>query len=371
MRSLSTVLNHSESGSRLRFRSTVVPLVLPSGKVLFFAGSQPLRAAADPLLWSLVEKLRVGYESSAIVGAVASEGHEPATVITALEQLHARDLLFEERPANTQSHSERYARQIDMFAGTETDENSRFTMQDNVSSAHIAQIGLGGLGTWIALALAPTGVGRLTLIDGDTVAMSNLNRQILYREDAVGQPKVEAAARHLIEVNPDLVINPRVGFVDGIEGADALVPDCDLLIVSADEPFLQIRNWITEVCHKRRIPHLFVAAGGVGPLVVPGGADACWHCLEVRTRSTFPELDQVVELLSSAQRPRHPQPITPGYHPLMAGVVVLEAVRHCSGFERPRTIGAQLVWDAGSSTMRRTEIAADPACPNHAGPSAS
>ncbi|WP_187414784.1 TOMM precursor leader peptide-binding protein [Nonomuraea sp. PA05] len=318
-----------------------------------------------------MEKLRIGHESSAIVGAVTAEGHDRATVISALEQLHARGLLFEERPAEVRSYGERYARQLDMFGGAETDENSRFTMQDNVSSAHIAQIGLGGLGTWIALALAPTGVGRLTLIDGDTVARSNLNRQILYREDAVGRPKVEAAARRLAEVNPDLVVDPRAGFVEGVESANALVPDCDLLIVSADEPFLRIRNWITEVCHERRIPHLFVAAGGVGPLVLPGGAQACWRCLEIRTRSTFPELDQVVELLASARRPRHPQPITPGYHPLMAGVVVLEAVRHCSGFERPRTIGAQLVWDAGSSTMRRTEIAPNPACPNHAGPATS
>lgn len=365
MRDVTTILDARESGSRLRFRSTVVPVPGDKGSTIFFTGSRHYRVKADPVLASLVDKLVHGFDSATLVSAVVEEGLDPRRVVAVLEHMAAVGLLFEERRRPDHAASSRYARQLDLFGLAETNDVSRFDMQDRLRSAHVAQIGLGGLGTWIALGLAPTGIGRLTLIDGDVVARSNLNRQVLYSDAEVGATKVSAAGRRLHEVNPDVVVEGRASYVDSAVSADRLIPPCDLLIVSADEPFLRIRTWVTEVCQVRRIPHVFVAAGGVGPLVEPGGADACWACLEVRARTVLPELDSVVGVLEAIDRPRHPQPITPGYHPLLAGAVVLEAIRYCSGFESPATRGAQLVWEGASSTMARHEIPTAAECPHH------
>lgn len=71
-----------------------------------------------------------------------------------------------------------------------------------IESAHICIIGLGGVGSYAAEALARAGVGALTLMDGDTVAQSNCNRQLCALTSTIGQPKAEVLARRIADINP-------------------------------------------------------------------------------------------------------------------------------------------------------------------------
>ena len=73
-------------------------------------------------------------------------------------------------------------------------------------SARVAIFGLGGVGGYVAEALARAGVGALDLIDHDTVSLSNLNRQILALHSTIGMPKVEAARRRIADINPDCTV---------------------------------------------------------------------------------------------------------------------------------------------------------------------
>ena len=73
-------------------------------------------------------------------------------------------------------------------------------------SAHVAVFGIGGVGGYTVEALARSGVGQLDLIDSDTVSISNINRQILATHSTVGLPKVEAARRRILDINPDCVV---------------------------------------------------------------------------------------------------------------------------------------------------------------------
>ena len=83
---------------------------------------------------------------------------------------------------------------------------------DKLQKAHIAIFGLGGVGGYVAEALARSGVGALTLVDHDTISKSNINRQILATEDTIGKDKVTVAAERVSSINPHIRVVPRKTF---------------------------------------------------------------------------------------------------------------------------------------------------------------
>ena len=103
-----------------------------------------------------------------------------------------------------------------------------------IRAAHVAVVGIGGVGSWAAEALARSGVGRLTLIDLDHVAESNINRQIHALENTVGQAKVLAMRDRVAQINPGCVVTCIEDFVEpanwpGLlsESVDAVIDACD------------------------------------------------------------------------------------------------------------------------------------------------
>ena len=102
---------------------------------------------------------------------------------------------------------------------------------ERLAAAHVCVVGLGGVGSWCAEALARTHVGRLTLIDADTVAESNINRQLPALGSTVGRAKVEVLAERFADINPTCRIDVRQVFVEA-ENFDAVIPK-DAFIVDA------------------------------------------------------------------------------------------------------------------------------------------
>lgn len=78
---------------------------------------------------------------------------------------------------------------------------------EKLNSCRVAIFGIGGVGGYTTEALARAGIGALDLIDGDTVAASNINRQIIALSDNIGQPKVVAAKERIAQINPDIRVN--------------------------------------------------------------------------------------------------------------------------------------------------------------------
>ena len=105
----------------------------------------------------------------------------------------------------------------------------------NIRSAHVVVVGIGGVGSWTVEALARSGVGRLTLIDLDNIAESNINRQIHALDHTVGMAKVEAMRERIAHINPSCVVTCIEDFVepgnspDLLNGAsvDAVIDACD------------------------------------------------------------------------------------------------------------------------------------------------
>lgn len=84
---------------------------------------------------------------------------------------------------------------------------------DRLAAARVLVVGVGGVGGYSAEMLARSGVGHITLVDADTVSVSNLNRQIIATIPDIGQPKVELFARRFHNINPSLSVKPICGFV--------------------------------------------------------------------------------------------------------------------------------------------------------------
>ena len=104
-----------------------------------------------------------------------------------------------------------------------------------IRAAHVAVIGIGGVGSWAAEALARSGVGQLTLIDLDHVAESNINRQIHALESTLGQAKVLAMRERIAQINPDCDVHCVEAFVEPGNWPGLLPPGVDAVIDACDQ----------------------------------------------------------------------------------------------------------------------------------------
>ena len=131
--------------------------------------------------------------------------------------------------------------------------------QRRLLAAHALVIGAGGLGSPVALYLGTAGVGRLTLVDHDTVDLTNLQRQIAHNLARVGRPKAESARDSVAAINPDVLVTPLVERADAAR-LDALVQDADVVLDCSDN--FATRHAVNAACVAHRKPLVSGAAIG-------------------------------------------------------------------------------------------------------------
>ena len=195
--------------------------------------------------------------------------------------------------------------------------------QQRLKAARVGLIGLGGVGAPAALYLAAAGIGTLRLIDDDTVALSNLQRQIAFTTADIGRAKVEAGAAVLGALNPHVRIEPVATRLTGTN-ADDLIAGCDLVLDGTDD--FATRLAVNAVFEGR----------------------PCYQCL-------VPEIPPEAETCARA-----------GVVGALAGVVgsmaALEAIKRITGAGTPLS-GRLLLYDGLAGSARTVSIMADPACP--------
>lgn len=129
-----------------------------------------------------------------------------------------------------------------------------------VRKAHVAVVGIGGVGSWAAEALARSGVGRITLIDMDHVAESNINRQVHALGSSIGMAKVNAMQERIALINPNCKVQCIDAFVDPDNWPAILPPDVDAVIDACD----QIKAKTAMADWARRSKATFVCVGAAG-----------------------------------------------------------------------------------------------------------
>ncbi len=129
-----------------------------------------------------------------------------------------------------------------------------------IRAAHVAVVGVGGVGSWAVEGLARSGVGRLTLIDLDHVAESNINRQIQATEATLGQAKVLALRDRIAQIHPECQVNCIEAFVEPGNWPGLLPADVDAVIDACD----QVQAKTAMAAWAREHKALFIAAGAAG-----------------------------------------------------------------------------------------------------------
>lgn len=167
-----------------------------------------------------------------------------------------------------------------------------------LAAAHVCVVGVGGVGSWTVEALARSGVGRLTLIDLDHVAESNINRQIHALEGTLGQAKVLAMKDRIAQINPTCDAHVIEEFVTP-DNVGKLVPRCDCVIDAID----QVRAKVALIVHCRDAGMPIVTTGGAG-----GKADPGRICVDDLARTTQ---DPLASKLRAVLRKNHGFPRDP------------------------------------------------------------
>ncbi|MCK9741452.1 tRNA cyclic N6-threonylcarbamoyladenosine(37) synthase TcdA [Pseudomonas syringae] len=132
-------------------------------------------------------------------------------------------------------------------------------------AAHVAVVGIGGVGSWAAEAMARSGVGEISLFDMDDVCVSNSNRQLHALSGTVGQPKVEVMAERIRAINSDCIVHAVADFVTRDTMAECITPDMDFVIDCIDS--VNAKAALISWCKRRKIQ--MVTTGGAGGQIDP------------------------------------------------------------------------------------------------------
>jgi adenylyltransferase/sulfurtransferase len=221
--------------------------------------------------------------------------------------------------------------------------------QERLLRAHALVIGAGGLGSAALMYLASSGVGRITVCDGDRVDLTNLQRQIVHRTESVGEPKAQSAAATLATLNPDIRVEP-LDERAGPERLAALVRSADVVLDCSDN--FATRHALNRACVAARRPLVSGAGirfdGQIAVFDLRDAASPCYHCLFAESADATEERCAVMGVFA----------------PLVGTIGTLqaaEAVKLLTGIGETLS-GRLLLFDALASRWHEVRLARDPHC---------
>jgi molybdopterin/thiamine biosynthesis adenylyltransferase len=217
--------------------------------------------------------------------------------------------------------------------------------QEKLLGSKVLVIGAGGLGSPVAFYLAAAGIGTIGIMDGDTVDLSNLQRQILHTTASLGTNKTESARARLEALDPSIRIEPYP-FRLSAENAPEILAGYDFVIDATDN--FDSKFLIARACHEAAKPYSHAGIRnfhGQTMTVIPGKT-ACYRCL-------FHEDGAPV-----GTTPQGPIGALPG---VIGSIQTIEAIKYLLGIGKLLT-DALLTFDALTMNFRKVTVRRDPRC---------
>ncbi|AKJ27965.1 HesA/MoeB/ThiF family protein [Caldimonas brevitalea] len=223
--------------------------------------------------------------------------------------------------------------------------------QERILAGHALIIGAGGLGSPAALYLGTAGIGTLTVVDNDTVDLTNLQRQIIHDMSRLHTAKAESAARSIAAINPDVRVRPIERHADPTL-LDELVREADVVLDCCDN--FATRHSVNLACVRHRKPLVSGAAirfdGQVSVYDVRNSRSPCYACV-------FPPDQQFDEVRCA----------TMGVFAPLVGIVgavqAAEALKLVAGLDVSSLCGRLQMLDALTMSWNEIVVSRQPACP--------
>ncbi|MEN8235156.1 MAG: ThiF family adenylyltransferase [Actinomycetota bacterium] len=218
---------------------------------------------------------------------------------------------------------------------------------ERLRSARVVVVGAGGLGSPAILYLAASGIGAITIVDGDSVELTNLHRQVLFDAGALGRGKADAAAERVVEVNPDVDAASVPAWLDE-RNAYGIIAGHDLVIDASDN--YATRLAVNDAAARAGIPLVHGAAirwDGLVAVLDPGSGP-CYRCL-------FPNLGNDEEACSDVG-------VLGAVTGVIGSVMAVEATKLLVGSPH-RLNGRLITYDGRSGQFQSLDIERSAACP--------
>lgn len=204
-----------------------------------------------------------------------------------LDFLQSKGILDSVEPKSDFVNYKEFRRVIHFLSEYATSHEHLVQMWNNINSATVMIIGLGAVGTWVACNLAESGIGRLILMDGDKVDITNLHRQYGFSESDIGKYKIDVLEQRIHEYSKKVCVVKIPKYLEGNSLKNMEEYNIDLVINCADKPSVDTTSlWVGEYCMYHHIPHII--GGGynmhlslIGQTVLPGKT-ACVRCFQTQ-----------------------------------------------------------------------------------------
>lgn len=265
----------------------------------------------------------------------------------------------------TPEELERYRRNLDFFSYFHQPPLTSYDFQLRLKSSRVTVLGLGGLGSYVALSLAAAGVGDLLIVDDDVVEPSNLNRQVLYTHKDLGRNKIDAALERIGEVNPNVNVTERGMRVGSTADAETCMSGRDLLVCAADRPRIRLYEWLNEASIKTGVAWIRGANDGltVNMFMHVPGRTACFECEQRRAHDAMPWYGTALRYAMEVIGDRTVNPCTSPVAGLIGNMVALEVVKYLTGVVVPASLNHRLSFDLQTMEISKFEGERQPDCP--------
>lgn len=253
-------------------------------------------------------------------------------------------------------YEDKYSRQINTFSALPNiSTDDALKMQQKLINSKVAIVGVGGVGSYLSLALTMMGIEELILVDKDLIELSNTSRQVLYDEEDIGKVKIDVAEKKLKKHNSKLVVHTYNRFITDIEDLDFLKEqaDIDFLVLCADQPRNKIHDLIDIATSELKIPWLVCGPFDqtkiiLGPMIIPGETKTYREMLPPSNFFSDERVTRINNNISSA--------IIDPFNGMAAKMASVEVLKYLTGYADVATKHKSFIIDTNNWEIEANEL---------------